>query len=120
MWKAQNRALSSYRLCDTLVKQLYSLTLLCSRTTLPKILFDVLFYVLLYHKFSWFYPYVLGRVKLVTSIASLLGVGHYKRFMKNCTSQLVLSTFLLVHLHRMCGLSVGIHHDFFRFKILRF
>ncbi|RDY05901.1 Folate-biopterin transporter 1, chloroplastic, partial [Mucuna pruriens] len=39
---------------------------------------------------------VLGRVKLVTSIASLLGVGHYNGFMKNCISPLVLSTFLLV------------------------
>ncbi|RDX62223.1 Folate-biopterin transporter 1, chloroplastic, partial [Mucuna pruriens] len=56
---------------------------------------------------------VLGRVKLVTSIASLLCVGHYNGFMKNCSSLLVLSTFLLVHLHRMCGLSVGTHHDFF-------
>ncbi|RDX66388.1 putative LRR receptor-like serine/threonine-protein kinase, partial [Mucuna pruriens] len=42
---------------------------------------------------------VLGRVKLITSIASLLGVGRYNGFMKNCTSPLVLSTFLLVHLH---------------------
>ncbi|RDX80477.1 Folate-biopterin transporter 1, chloroplastic, partial [Mucuna pruriens] len=56
---------------------------------------------------------VLGRVKLVTSIASLLGVGHYNVFMKNYTSSLVFSTFLLVHLHRMCELSVGTHHDFF-------
>ncbi|RDX93017.1 hypothetical protein CR513_24779, partial [Mucuna pruriens] len=74
-------------------------------------------YVLLYNKFSWFYPYgftlmVLGRVKLVTLIASLLGVDHYNGFMKNCTSPLVLSIFLLVHLYRMCRLSVGTH-DFF-------
>ncbi|RDY01679.1 Folate-biopterin transporter 1, chloroplastic, partial [Mucuna pruriens] len=56
---------------------------------------------------------VLGRVKLVTSIVSLLGGGHYNVFMKNCISPLVLSTFLLVHLHRMCELSIGTHHDFF-------
>ncbi|RDX98454.1 hypothetical protein CR513_18618, partial [Mucuna pruriens] len=41
----------------------------------------------------------------VTSIVSIIGVGHYNGFMKNCTSSLVLSTFLLMHLHRMCGLS---------------
>ncbi|RDX88242.1 Folate-biopterin transporter 1, chloroplastic, partial [Mucuna pruriens] len=45
---------------------------------------------------------VLGHVKLVTLIESLLGVGHYNGFMKNCTSPLVFSTFLLVHLYRMC------------------
>ncbi|RDX88206.1 Folate-biopterin transporter 1, chloroplastic, partial [Mucuna pruriens] len=51
---------------------------------------------------------VLGRVKLVTSIAFLFGVGHYNGYMKNCTLPLVLSIFLLVHLHRMCGLSVAL------------
>ncbi|RDX77087.1 hypothetical protein CR513_42846, partial [Mucuna pruriens] len=90
-WKIQNRALFSYEiLSNRLVKQLYNLTLLCS--TLPQILLVLPL---------WF----LGHVKLVTSIASLFAIGHYNGFMKNCTSPLVLSTFLLVHLHRMCGLS---------------
>ncbi|RDX80936.1 Folate-biopterin transporter 1, chloroplastic, partial [Mucuna pruriens] len=31
---------------------------------------------------------ILGRVKLVTLIASLLGIGNYNGFMKNCTSSL--------------------------------
>ncbi|RDX87350.1 Folate-biopterin transporter 1, chloroplastic, partial [Mucuna pruriens] len=39
--------------------------------------------------------------QLVTSIASLLGVGLYNGLMKICTSPLVLNTFLLVHLHKM-------------------
>ncbi|RDX99166.1 Folate-biopterin transporter 1, chloroplastic, partial [Mucuna pruriens] len=67
-----------------------------------------------------FTPMVLGHVKLVTSIVSLLGIDHYNGFMKNCTSPLVFSTLLLVHLHRMCGLSVSTHHDFFAARFLDF
>ncbi|RDX98464.1 Folate-biopterin transporter 1, chloroplastic, partial [Mucuna pruriens] len=51
--------------------------------------------------FLGFTHVVLGFVKLVTSIASLLGVGHYNGFMKNFTSPLALNTFLLVHLYKM-------------------
>ncbi|RDY13439.1 Folate-biopterin transporter 1, chloroplastic, partial [Mucuna pruriens] len=54
-----------------------------------------------------FAPEFLGHVKLVTSIASLLGVGIYNGFLKNCTSPLVISTFILVHLHRMSELSMN-------------
>ncbi|RDX65633.1 Folate-biopterin transporter 1, chloroplastic, partial [Mucuna pruriens] len=89
-------------------KQLCRLTLLCSRTTLPQILFAMFYFTINSLGFT-----LMGHVKLVTSIASLLGVGHYNGFMKNCTSPFVLSTFLLVHLHRMHGLSVGTHHDIF-------
>ncbi|RDY12080.1 Folate-biopterin transporter 1, chloroplastic, partial [Mucuna pruriens] len=98
-------------------KQLCNLTLLCYRTILPQILFAMFYFTTNYLGFTLM---VLECVKLVTSIACLLGVGHYNGFMKNCTSPLVLSKFLLVHLHRMCGLSVGTHHDFFAARFFNF
>ncbi|RDX67492.1 Folate-biopterin transporter 1, chloroplastic, partial [Mucuna pruriens] len=97
IWKAQNEHYQVISYATT-YKQLCSLTLLCSQTTLPQILFAMFYFTT--------NSLVLGRVKLATSTASLLDVGHYNGFMKNWTSSLVLSTFLLVHLHRMCGLSI--------------
>ncbi|RDX60424.1 hypothetical protein CR513_61434, partial [Mucuna pruriens] len=61
-------------------------------------------YVLLYHKFSWFYPYGFRMCQACYLDCVSTWFGHYNGLMKNCTSPLVLSTFLLVHLHRMCGL----------------
>ncbi|RDY12917.1 Folate-biopterin transporter 1, chloroplastic, partial [Mucuna pruriens] len=108
-WKAQTE---HYQVigCVTTFKQLCSLALLCSRTTLPQILFAMFYFTTNSLGFTLM---VLGHVKLITSIASLLSVGHYNGFMKNCTLPLVLNTFLLVHLYRMCELSIGTHHDFF-------
>ncbi|RDX85616.1 hypothetical protein CR513_33167, partial [Mucuna pruriens] len=73
-------------------KQLYSLTFLCSK--------------LLYHKFSLLYS-TLPQILLVLplwfwDVSSLL---PRLCLYLNCTSLLVLNTFLLVYLHRMCGLS---------------
>ncbi|XAR54689.1 hypothetical protein NMG60_11029938 [Bertholletia excelsa] len=39
------------------------------------------------HKQTWFHPEFLGRVKLVTSIASLLGVGIYNGSKKSCAQE---------------------------------
>ncbi|RDY06594.1 Folate-biopterin transporter 1, chloroplastic, partial [Mucuna pruriens] len=60
-------------------KQLYNLTLLYY--TLPQILLVLP-------------PSFLERVKLITLIVSLLGVGLYNGFTKYCTSPLVFNTFL--------------------------
>ncbi|RDX67851.1 Folate-biopterin transporter 1, chloroplastic, partial [Mucuna pruriens] len=78
-WKAQNRALFSYGLCNKL-----------SNYAMFYFIINSLSFTLVF----------LGCVKLVTSIASLLGVDHYNEFMKNFTSSLVLNTFLLVRLHK--------------------